>query len=367
MLDGGVGNDVLVGGAGNDEYFVNSIGDVVIESDEGFSGSTLNGITTSYMGHSYQYISGRVSYFEAAQLAEMTNDNGLFGHLLVVESAEENAFITTWLSNSAQVSGSAVWMDISDAANEGVWKYQSGSSDGLVVDYTNWYPGEGGTNSSYWNEDYAVLNFGGGSGVWSDYPFDNLYGIEGYVIELASVINMQGVDIVNTDLSVYELPINVENLTSKGLSNFTGTGNSRNNTISGGIGNDTIDGGSGDDIINGGHGNDILVGGVGSDMFVFNSALSTSNVDTITDFSSIDDTIHLDNTGIFAALSTLGVLASTSFAIGSVATDSDDAIVYNTATGGLFYDADGSGAGAAVQFAILGTGLNLTSDDFVVI
>ena len=37
------------------------------------------------------------------------------------------------------------------------------------------------------------------------------------------------------------------------------------------------------------------------------------------------------------------------------------------ATGQLFYDADGNGAGAAVQFATLATGLALTASDFQVI
>ncbi len=42
-------------------------------------------------------------------------------------------------------------------------------------------------------------------------------------------------------------------------------------------------------------------------------------------------------------------------------------IIYNSANGGLFFDADGNGAKAAVKFAILAVGLNLTSQDFVVI
>jgi len=36
--------------------------------------------------------------------------------------------------------------------------------------------------------------------------------------------------------------------------------------------------------------------------------------------------------------------------------DADDRIVYNTSTGGLYYDADGSGRGAAAQIALLGSG-----------
>jgi len=42
-------------------------------------------------------------------------------------------------------------------------------------------------------------------------------------------------------------------------------------------------------------------------------------------------------------------------------------VVYNSATGALYYDADGSGAGAQVQFATLGTGLGVAAGDFLVI
>jgi len=42
-------------------------------------------------------------------------------------------------------------------------------------------------------------------------------------------------------------------------------------------------------------------------------------------------------------------------------------LIYNSDTGALFYDADGSGAGAATQIALLGVHLSLTNVDFVVI
>lgn len=42
-------------------------------------------------------------------------------------------------------------------------------------------------------------------------------------------------------------------------------------------------------------------------------------------------------------------------------------IIYNGATGALFYDADGNSAGAAVQFAALSSGLALTSNKFFIV
>ena len=43
-------------------------------------------------------------------------------------------------------------------------------------------------------------------------------------------------------------------------------------------------------------GNDTLTGGGGADIFVFNAMLNAAtNVDTITDFSVVDDTIRLEN------------------------------------------------------------------------
>jgi serralysin len=80
-----------------------------------------------------------------------------------------------------------------------------------------------------------------------------------------------------------------------------------------------------------------------------------------------DDTFQLVRTGVFTALD-LGPLDSTAFWSGSAAHDADDRIIYDPASGALLYDADGNGAGAAIQIATL-TGVvgTLTAADFVVV
>jgi Ca2+-binding RTX toxin-like protein len=80
----------------------------------------------------------------------------------------------------------------------------------------------------------------------------------------------------------------------------------------------------------------------------------------------VDDRILLEN-AIFTALTATGALAGTAFAVGASATTAAQRVIYNSATGQLLYDADGNGAGAAVHFATLSTGLAVTAADFVVV
>jgi serralysin len=57
-------------------------------------------------------------------------------------------------------------------------------------------------------------------------------------------------------------------------------------------------------------------------------------------------------------------MAASALKIGAFATTAQQRIIYNSATGGLFYDADGTGASAQVQFAQLKAGLALTTANF---
>jgi Ca2+-binding RTX toxin-like protein len=130
-------------------------------------------------------------------------------------------------------------------------------------------------------------------------------------------------------------------------------------------GGDVLLGGDGDDFLNGGLGSDTLNGGAGADMFVFADALGLGNIDSIQDFVSGSDRVALDH-NVFAGLSA-GALSSGAFVIGTAAQDADDRILYDSATGALWFDADGNGAGAAVQFATLSGHPTVLASDFVVI
>jgi VCBS repeat-containing protein len=146
-------------------------------------------------------------------------------------------------------------------------------------------------------------------------------------------------------------------------------------TINGGAGEDALVGGNGSDTLNGGLGNDQLFGGQQDDIFILNTAISpAANVDSIMDFDAAgtpnSDQIHLDD-GIFVGIANSGgSLSATDFVanVGGDATSATQNILYDTATGNLYYDADGNGGGAKVLIAhITVTGGTVDASDFLVI
>ncbi|MEY8840049.1 calcium-binding protein, partial [Cribrihabitans sp. XS_ASV171] len=114
-----------------------------------------------------------------------------------------------------------------------------------------------------------------------------------------------------------------------------------------------LSGRAGDDTLNGGIGNDTLIGGSGADTFQFDQ-LGAAHTDQVNSFnSSQGDTLALDS-AVFTALAG-GALLATEFRVNTtgLAEASADRIIYNSDTGQLFYDADGTGATAGAEFAQL--------------
>ena len=146
---------------------------------------------------------------------------------------------------------------------------------------------------------------------------------------------------------------------------FVGGGDG-NDSLFGGRDNDTVDGGAGDDFISGDRGSDVLTGGAGRDTFYFASAGGDYGVDTITDFTPVDDKIRLKTTGsVFSALG--NNVDSTEFVIdasftGSATAATTNKLVYNPTSGLLYFN----GGNGVLTVAQLQTGLTISSNNFEV-
>ena len=150
------------------------------------------------------------------------------------------------------------------------------------------------------------------------------------------------------------------------------SGTSGADTLLGTSGIDKIVAYGGADYLYGKGGADQLTGGAGEDKFVFDTRFDGS-IDEIMDFNPLEDVLYLDN-AIFTKLSG-GSLSEPKRIYsgqlkdgpGATAGDSSDFLVYDSNTGNLSYDADGSGAGHAIVFAHMQAGLDLVPANFYVI
>ncbi len=156
-------------------------------------------------------------------------------------------------------------------------------------------------------------------------------------------------------------------------------GRAGNDALIGDLGDDRLYGGAGNDRLIGSPGNDILVGGAGADSFDFilnydsslNSITSNDGVDRIVDFSVTQDTIGIMFPRQAYSYDTAGLtrnsaITANQFVIGTGATDANTRFIYNSGTGELYFDADGTGAIAQVQLATLSPGLAMTNANIFV-
>lgn len=113
-----------------------------------------------------------------------------------------------------------------------------------------------------------------------------------------------------------------------------------------------------------GGGADVLTSDAGRDALDFGPP--NDLVRGMVDYSRADYCLQLDH-ALMPQLGALGALAQEAFHIGSAAADASDRIIYNSATGALYYDPDGAGSAAQVHIANLSPGLSLTAATFVII
>ncbi|PDS81510.1 M10 family metallopeptidase C-terminal domain-containing protein, partial [Rhizobium sp. L43] len=210
-LDGKAGADTLIGGAGDDTYTVDSLGDVVVEATDG----GVDRIFTDLAAYSLADIAN----VENLSLKSDVNSTGIGNSL--------DNMITSGRGNDTLSGGAG-----NDTLDGGQ------GTDSLT----------GGTG----NDIYVVYDAGD------------------TVIENAD----EGVDTVQTYLTGYTLGANIENLSYRGpwVFGFVGTGNNLDNVITGGGATDTLSGGAGDDTLDGWTGTDTLIGGTGNDTYIVDNA-----------------------------------------------------------------------------------------------
>ena len=306
VLNGGTGADRLEGGTGDDTFYIDNAGDVVVEN----------------LGEGVDIVYASINY----TLADNVENLILSGTAALQGSG--NA-----LANS--ITGNALANTLNGGAGNDVLLGLGGADrldGGLGADRM-----EGGAG----NDTYVVDDAGD------------------VVIELAG----QGtLDTVQTSIN-YSLSNEVERLVLTGSADLAGTGNALANSLTGNSGANRLDGGTGADI---------LTGGDGADMFVFSTTLGAGNVDSVTDFVLGIDHIQLAAT-VFSGLGQDNQpLSASLFASGAgmvAAADAATRIVFDTNTGNLYYDVDGTGGAAAQLFATLhGNGLAaLSADSFFVL
>ena len=197
---------------------------------------------------------------------------------------------------------------------------------------------------------------------------DDIFTVDSALDVVVEALN-EGTDTVLSSVN-HTLAANVENLTLTGTA-LNGTGNALANTLAGTASNNTLNGGAGADILNGGAGVDTLTGGLGADSFRFD-AHGAANTDLITDFNIAEgDRIALSATvftGIGAAGASLTAVQFRSGAGVVTANARDQRILFNTTTGALFWDADGSRITfGPIQFATLNPVATLTNTQFTLV
>jgi serralysin len=202
----------------------------------------------------------------------------------------------------------------------------------------------------------------------------DVYGFKADIKAGASLTVLDGGGIDRLDFSWSKIA-NVIDLTEEAFSSINGVkgnlGIARGTVIEaavGGTAGDTILGNDYANALYGNLGADTLTGNDGEDFFVFDTTPSAGNADTITDFTAGVDSLVFNN-AIFSRIGKDGTLAQGALAVNDIATaaERNDRVIYNSATGELFYDADGSRSGKAVLIAEIGAGLALTAADVLVI
>lgn len=379
-LDGKGGADTLVGGLGDDLYDIDNIQDILVEAaDEGNDTVHLN-IATAGLNYTLaEHVENAVVTSKGTiNLIGNSENNTLQGNAAsnrleggagadtlvggagkdtyVVDAGDTIVETSTLAKEIDSVQSNATWT-LGDNL-ENLTLLGSADIDGTGNALANTLTGNSGNNRL--DGGIAADKLIGGLGD-DTYTVDltTANRLEDKLTEATGAGNdtviLRGGNAAQTTFATLTLGANLEVLDA---SNTAGVllnlkGNGLDNTLIGNDGNNSLSGGAGNDTLIGGAGTDTLTGGTGADTFCFNVQPSAAGRDLLKDFVHGLDTLQFDH-DVFGSLSA-GTLADGQFITGTGALDADDFIIYNSSTGILYYDSDGSGAASALEIAQIGS------------
>jgi len=362
ILNGSAGADTLRGGAGDDRYVVDNAGDQLVETNaadglDSVSSSvtftlssnvenlTLTGIAVGATGNNLDnFIVGNdgANQIDGKAGADLMRGNG--GNDTYAVDNVGDRIVESDGGGSDLVNSTVSFTLASFVENLTLTGAAAVNGNGNA--FANFITGNAAAN---------VLDGKAGADLMRGGAGNDTYIVDNVGDRAVEALAADGTDTVNSSIS-FTLGGNLENLTLTGAAAINATGNSAANSLTGN---------AAANVLNGMAGGDTLVGGGGGDDFLFTTALGATNVDEILDLQVGIDDIVLEN-AVFAGL-VVGPLDAGAFRIGSAALDADDRILYDSATGALYFDRDGTGSAAAVQFATLDPGLALSASEFQVI
>ncbi|HYD67955.1 calcium-binding protein [Azospirillum sp.] len=328
-ITGGVGADRLVAGAGNDLMYVDGA-DTFIDGGDGFD--------TAYI----QGIAGATVDLGAARIERVFGGAG--DDRLSAQSVGSGLYVNGGDGDDQLTGGSGADTLVGGDGDDVV---SAGDGDDTITGGAGADQLVAGAGDDLMYIDGADAHIDAGAG------FDTVYvqGTVGATIDLAAA----GIERIFGG-------VGGDRLSAAGAGNATYiNGGDDSDQLSGGTGADTLVGGNGDDTLAGGGGDDTLTGGAGADVFkIFDPSHGR---DHVTDFSAGTDKIAVVGPN-FGSITT-GMLSASNFALNAPG-DANDWFVFNTSTGVLSFDADGSGTGAAVSIAVLNV-RTLSASDIVVL
>ncbi len=370
VLDGGSGDDKLSGGLGDDTYFVSSSADKVIEASHAGSDTVLSAVSWTLVSNveklslidnnkPIRAIGNELANILSGNDAANLLDGGLANDTLIGGMGNDTYVVDSKLDKVIEKGNSGV-DTIQTSVN---WTLATNLENVTLLENKTALTAMGNVQNNVLSGNHFANVLNGAAGK------DTLIGGSGNDTYLVDNSQDRIIENGSRDQDVVQTTVNwtlgnkLENLTLVGKAALNATGNVLDNQLVGNQANNVLSGNAGDDILEGLAGNDVLMGGSGSDIFRLSSL---TGFDKITDFTLQQDRIQLENS-VFTAFSKTGTVKADNFVSGTVAVDANDFLIYDSGKGYLYYDADGNGTASAVKIAILGTDLNLTTNDFVII